>query len=414
MAVDSETKKYLEEVKKGKARKFVMICRGVKILSLVVYKKGSLERFKKQAKEEGKGKFYHGVVDGKGLNIHFKLRRSDGYEKPPSKELILKDYLLSEADMRFKPVYEIVNELPDVDASDEDVATIDTVVRDESHEHTSVDGPPTTDETAVIKRRLKALAPAIQQVRAQGGFLGQELDRCVKTLKDLRQRNELVKANAVLDRMEQLIDEASTKVDPATAKPVDETQRADDERWQDLLAEIEPKYRKAISETLGKDEHKITAQMRVIFDFARDKAESDEFDNAINAIKRLTPLFEQFTEAEAKLFAFPKTRFDRVMPALQPEIRSLRDLIKLGGHDKHPDSLCNRLENRLQAFCDELRDDVDRGIRNRDARIVDQLKQRVQSNTLVRHLAGNPFTKGEVFVTTILGALDDVGSQLAS
>ena len=38
MAVDADTKKYLDEVKKGKARRFVMICKGVKILSLVVYK----------------------------------------------------------------------------------------------------------------------------------------------------------------------------------------------------------------------------------------------------------------------------------------------------------------------------------------------------------------------------------------
>lgn len=110
MAVDSETKKFMEEVKKGKPRRFVMICKGVKILSLIVYKKGSLDKYKKQAKESGKGQFYHGVVEGKGVNIAFKLLRSDGYEKPPGKELILKDFLKTEVEMKFKPVKDFLLE----------------------------------------------------------------------------------------------------------------------------------------------------------------------------------------------------------------------------------------------------------------------------------------------------------------
>lgn len=43
MPVDSDTKMYLDEVKKGKPRKFVMICKGGKMLSMIVYKKGGVE-----------------------------------------------------------------------------------------------------------------------------------------------------------------------------------------------------------------------------------------------------------------------------------------------------------------------------------------------------------------------------------
>ena len=119
MSLDADTIGCLEDVKKGKLRRFVMICKGVQIKSLVVYKKGSVERYKKQAKEEGKGQFYHGVIDGKGVDIAFKLCRADGYEKPPGKELILKDFLNTEADMKFKPVYEIVDVLPELSDRDE-------------------------------------------------------------------------------------------------------------------------------------------------------------------------------------------------------------------------------------------------------------------------------------------------------
>ncbi len=112
MAFDSDSAKFLDEVKKGKPRKFAMMLKGEKVVSLVIYKKGSLEKYKKQAREEGKGQFYHGVIDGKGQNIVFKLCREDGFEAPPGKEIKLKQYLKEEAGVQFRPTYEIVDELP--------------------------------------------------------------------------------------------------------------------------------------------------------------------------------------------------------------------------------------------------------------------------------------------------------------
>ena len=111
MAVDADTKKYLEEVKKGKPRKFAMVCKGVRILSLFVYKVGSEEMYKKKAREEGKGTFYSGIITGKGSNITFQLKSED-YKKPPGRELILKDFLSSKAGMQCKPKYELVETLP--------------------------------------------------------------------------------------------------------------------------------------------------------------------------------------------------------------------------------------------------------------------------------------------------------------
>lgn len=110
MPVDDDTQKYLEDAKKGKSRRFVMICKGKNILSLKVYKKGTVEKFKKQAKREGKGQFYNGIIDGKGVNLRFKLLRSEGYEKPPGKVINLREFLANEAQMKAKPVYAIVDE----------------------------------------------------------------------------------------------------------------------------------------------------------------------------------------------------------------------------------------------------------------------------------------------------------------
>lgn len=113
MPLSDSTKKYLGEVKKGQPRKFVMICKGVKILNLIVYKVGNENTFKKKAKEEGNGKFYTGVITGKAMNITFQLAR-DRYEKFPGKKLVLKEFLEKEAEMKFKPKYEIVDSLTEI------------------------------------------------------------------------------------------------------------------------------------------------------------------------------------------------------------------------------------------------------------------------------------------------------------
>jgi len=53
-SVSNDSKAYLDDVKKGKSRKFAMICKGTEVVSLVVYKKGGVEKRKKEAKEAGK------------------------------------------------------------------------------------------------------------------------------------------------------------------------------------------------------------------------------------------------------------------------------------------------------------------------------------------------------------------------
>jgi len=106
--IDEDSVEHLEQVRKGKPRKFVMICKGTSVISLVLYKKGSVDKFRKQAKEAGKGQVYTGVIGGKGMDIQFKLAIEDGFDKEPVKPLILKSFLEEEADFKCKPTFEIV------------------------------------------------------------------------------------------------------------------------------------------------------------------------------------------------------------------------------------------------------------------------------------------------------------------
>lgn len=108
MPLDEGTLKYLADVKKGKERKFAMLCKGVSIVGLMVYKKGNEERFKKELKKNGSGKFFAGVITGKGEKIVFNLSR-ESCDKPPTKPIALKEFLVEQSNLKFKPTYEIVS-----------------------------------------------------------------------------------------------------------------------------------------------------------------------------------------------------------------------------------------------------------------------------------------------------------------
>ncbi len=106
--MSDESVGYLTDAKRGKARKFVLITKGMNVVSLIVYKKGSLEGYKKQAKEAGRGTLVYGVVTGQGENIRFQLAQSDGFEREPIKAMALKSFLQESADFNCKPSFEIV------------------------------------------------------------------------------------------------------------------------------------------------------------------------------------------------------------------------------------------------------------------------------------------------------------------
>jgi hypothetical protein len=287
MAVDADTKKYLEEVKKGKPRRFVMICKGVKILSMIVFKKGTVEKYKKQAKEEGKGQFYHGVVDGKGMDISFKLCRSDGYEKPPGKELILKDFLKSQADMKFKPAYELVDELPDVPEEDEDEQLKDSPTDGRKVAPEPAAGAPPTpevDPAEAFKERLTALLPQIKQ--AAGTTAGDEAKLKASEAGVFARKHDFERAGALLDEAETLLKQPppppTETSPPPEVPPSPEVDPA--EAFKERLTALLPQIKQAAGTTAG-DEAKLKASEAGVFarknDFERAGALLDEAETLL-------------------------------------------------------------------------------------------------------------------------------------
>jgi hypothetical protein len=121
MPLSSESIKCLEQVKKGRPARFVMVTKGVKVLSVVAYRKGTLETRMREAKESGQGDVSFGVVDGANANIVFKVAVDDGFKEVPLKSpLTLREFLnADESGLAVKPTMELVQQLPVVVMDDE-------------------------------------------------------------------------------------------------------------------------------------------------------------------------------------------------------------------------------------------------------------------------------------------------------
>lgn len=117
-----DTVKFLEDVKKGKPRFFLLVCKGPKVKYLKVKKKPIKNNEITEAKKLGyKGDSYIGVLNGKGMDLVFNLAVSDGYQAEPVKEKILKDFLEEHAELKCKPSFAIVATPPEIPFDEEDL-----------------------------------------------------------------------------------------------------------------------------------------------------------------------------------------------------------------------------------------------------------------------------------------------------
>jgi hypothetical protein len=129
--IDTETSEMLEnEVKKGKARKFILICKGATIKKLIVFKKGPYNTRLQKAKKDGfRGEAVCGIVTGSGENLRFQLAGTKEVagamsvdapvDSEPTKTTKLKEFL-ADNNLKRKPEYEIIRDVNALEKADED------------------------------------------------------------------------------------------------------------------------------------------------------------------------------------------------------------------------------------------------------------------------------------------------------
>jgi hypothetical protein len=204
--IDDDSIKHLQDVKKGKARKFVMIKEGVQIDRLYVFKKGPFDRFVRKAKQDGvRGEAFWGVVRGDGNDIHFELSRTDGFENPPGKDIRLKEFLKEETQFKFEPDYVIVDELTAVDESDGEA---DADAADANETQDAATAVATEDTGAKFIDLLKKILPHVKRALAKPTSVSAELQSRVREAQDFGRQREFEQGLATLRIVGQLTKQA--------------------------------------------------------------------------------------------------------------------------------------------------------------------------------------------------------------
>jgi hypothetical protein len=338
--IDDESIKFLQDVKKGKPRKFVMIKEGVQIDKLYIFKKGPFDRYVRLAKQEGvRGEAFWGVVRGDGVDIQFELSRADGFENPPGTEIRLKEFLKEETSYKFEPNYVIVETLTPIEEAEAEAPVEEGAAEAKVEEDA---GPKFID-------LLKKILPHVKRALAKPTSVSAELQSRVREAQELGRQRDFQQGLATLKIVGQLTKQALAEAEaaPAATGPAQEflqrskkvrilaqdsevaetsvarevARRLDEadalaqrnqidranraieraercielaqaetrrrQQWEERFAELEPRYNE-----LSADSTPDANQMRVIMNYATRQAERKQFVKALTGLNRLEPLLQ--------------------------------------------------------------------------------------------------------------------------
>jgi hypothetical protein len=111
---------------------------------------------------------------------------------------------------------------------------------------------------------------------------------------------------------------------------------------------------------------------------------------------------------------FLLTRWRQLPVDLRPEVENFKAAVEQAVPEEDPDELGDAIEEALQAFYDELQDEIDRAINAGDMGVIKGLKSRVSAHPLVKHLVENPMVSGTGFQSLLIEALEEMEAKLAA
>jgi hypothetical protein len=234
VGIDPETIAVLEDqVKKGKARKFILIYRGATIKKLIVFKKGPFNVLVQKAKKDGyRGDVVCGIVTGSGVNLNFQLagnkevadamsvdRVADG---EPTKTTKLKEFF-SDNGMKRIPTYEIIQDVNKLGKPDEDEAesTNGAAAPAVQEGAKATDGAATGDMEAKCKQLLAALSPKIKEAAAAAPDKQSEITGLLKSALAQQGKGAWSEAFETLKKLVAAVKEALSQT-PAKAPAIDQ------------------------------------------------------------------------------------------------------------------------------------------------------------------------------------------------
>jgi hypothetical protein len=183
--IDDESLTFLEQVRKGKARYFVLSMKGNKVRSLIVKKKPVKQKDRKAARGGGYQPVF-GVATGMGAKITFSIARSDGFDEKIAacKTEKLKKFLAAQTGKMFAPAFELLDTPPPIPFDDEDLndPLIARFMKLEPVINKACDLHP--EQVSTIQQTVTTIRLLLQDEETRGSA-GPRIDEFVLYLKEL-------------------------------------------------------------------------------------------------------------------------------------------------------------------------------------------------------------------------------------
>ncbi len=230
LPLDAETAAVLEDqVKKGKARKFILIYKGADIKKLIVFKKGPFGVQIQKAKKDGfRGEAACGVVTGSGVSLNFQLAGTkevatamsvDGVvDSEPTKTAKLKEFL-AEHDLKRVPTYEIIRDVKQLAKAEDDQEGGSqtggaTPIKEApvATGGTPADGVPAGDLEAKCKQLQAAVTPKIMEAVNAAPARKNEITSLLQSAVEQQKKGAWPEAFETLKKLVETVKEVSENV----------------------------------------------------------------------------------------------------------------------------------------------------------------------------------------------------------
>lgn len=376
LPIDAESALVLEDqVKKGKARKFILIYKGSDIKKLIVFKKGPFSVLIQKARKEGfRGEAVCGIVTGSGINLNFQLAGNkevadamsvEGIvDEEPTKIMKLKEFL-ADNDLKRKPAYDIVRDVKQLAKPEDDqeeassngaAAPIegDPVAATD----TPGDEPPFGDLEGKCKQLQSAIAPKIKEAVAAVPDKKNEITALLQTAINLQKGGSWAEAFEALKQLVTMVKETLALTPPAappSAVSAPSSPSAPSVAAVPAKSPEEEAYEKELKavqqhvDDLNKHVHKahIAGELASIgteLTTADTEFKAKKYTDAMKTLKKAKDLAGKAKEYADKYEAYAKKRAEA-----QFLTNAFKDLLKLG-----PDASGNPsyLDDRITAITD--------------------------------------------------------------
>lgn len=445
-AVDQETIDMLDtQVKKGKARKFLLIYKGASIKTLVVFKKGPFGPKIMKAKKDGfKGEVAYGVVTGSGKNLFFQLAGNDRVaaamkvdavvDKPPTKKAKLREFL-AECGLNFKPSYYIITELseapdPDVESDIPIPPPSGAEIEDEeeqgspSNPQSAAAAEPATASnnlSAQFTERLKTFKPDLQRVLTGQTSASQTAKSLAGQAAGHARNQEFEQALQVLDQLEPLIRQGLAEL--ASGPTPAATSDANADRAQKLSTKLKQLKPALDAATQSDPTRKADLQSRMVA--IVNAIKSNQLDEAETLMGELVPLLKAQPGRQGVDLAKCRLAWDKTRKQVETELQRLESIILDEFKDtpvaEELKTRIRKLDTILGEHAEKLGDALDAALNSTESEqllasrreastVLDQYLAYVANDTFVQEIDSNPFTSVKVKQTlsTTLAALSKI------